>query len=125
MLRFDIQGLQEALEGNLRALAAVSPRGGLGRAVKYVVIGAHRYEVAVAHADTGAMRGAFRMQADDARGSIYTDPSAVNPRSRRKVLEYAAIEHKRGYPHNYAQRTVVERGGQLAREAAQGVIREI
>jgi len=41
------------------------------------------------------------------------------------VIDYAAVEHNRGYPHNYAQRTVVERGPQLAQAALQGIIDEL
>lgn len=118
-----IAGLQAAQDAMLRAVAAVRPRGGLGRAVQYVLIAAHRYETAITHVDTGALRAAHSINySGGARGTIETDLNAVNPRSGRRVIEYAGAEHRRGYPHSYAERTVEERGEQLAREAAQGII---
>lgn len=125
MLRFSIEGAQAAQQANQRAIAAVSPRGGLGRAVKYVLTAAHRYETSIIHVDTGGLRSNQRMDLQGARGVIYTDPTGLNPRTHRRVVEYAAVEHNRGYPHNYAQRTVQERGQQLGNEALQGMIEEM
>lgn len=121
-MRFDIQGLQDAQAANLRALAAVQPHGALGRAVQYVMVEGLRYEASIIHVDTGSLRAAQHVQMAGARGMIYTDASAVNPRSGKRVLDYAAAEHNRGYPHNYAQRMVAERGQRLAQEAAQGIL---
>lgn len=124
-MQFSIQGLQQAQAANLRAMAAVSPNGGLGRAVQYALVSAQRYETSIVHVDTGALRASQRIEYSGTRGTIYTDPSAINPRSRRRVIDYAAVEHNRGYPHNYAQRTVDERGDQIAQSAAQGILDEI
>lgn len=120
-----IWGLQAAQDANLRAIHAAQVRGGLGRAVQYVLLAAHRYEVAITHVDTGSLRASQRIAMMGNRGMIYTDPNAVNPKSNQPVIHYAFVEHKRGYPHNYAERTVMERGRGLAQEAAAGIIDEI
>ncbi len=124
-LRFSIQGLQQAQQANQRAIAATNPRDGLGRAVQYVLVEAQRYESSIIYVDTGALRASQRMELSGARGAIFTDPSAVNPRGGRRVSTYAAAEHNRGYPHNYAERTVQERGDALGRAAVDGIIREM
>jgi hypothetical protein len=101
-----ISGLQEAQAANLRDIQAVSPSGGLGRAVQMVALDAHRYELTLTHVDTGALRASERVEAmGAARWEIYIDPSARNPRSAGLVSSYAEVENDRGGSHAYADLT--------------------
>lgn len=103
MLRVDlsIRGLQEAQARNLARIAALKPNGALGRLVRDLTVRAHRYAVAATHVDTGALRASHRLDVQPLRGRIYVDPSAVNPRSKRRPAEYGVYEHHRGGSHAF------------------------
>ncbi len=116
-LSMTITGIQAAMAANQKVIAALKPAGAFGRAVRGAVIAAHRYETAITHVDTGALRASHRMQVNGLRGMVFTDPTTVNPRSGRRTIDYAFWEHQRGFPHNYAERTVIERGADIAQEA--------
>lgn len=114
-VRLSITGIQEAQQRNLRAIAALSPVGALGRAVKYGTIEAHRYAVAITDVDTGSLKSSHRMDVNGTRGVIYVDPGATNPRSLQGVADYAKWEHRRGGSHAFYARVESERGAQIAR----------
>lgn len=119
---FSVIGLTQAQAAVMRAIEAVAPKGALGSAVREVTLGALREAVVRTHVDTGALRGAQRAEFDGVRGVISTDPSALNPRSRRRVIEYAGIEHSRGYPHDYYAQVIAERATQLTDRAVRGFV---
>lgn len=139
-MNFSIQGLQEAQQANQQAIAAVAPRGGLGRAVKTATAEAQRYAISITHVGRyqrggravggGALRSAHRMSLDEglrngARGTVFIDPSAVNPFTGQKPARYGPFEHKRGYPHNFYERTISERGAQIGTLALQEIERAL
>lgn len=113
-----IEGIQEAQAANLRALAAMAPESGLGRAVQFALADLHRYAVSITHVwiyKGGALRASHRVglvenvDAGTARGSIFIDPNAVNPRGQRPE-EYGVYEHARGGDHAFYERTRIEHG---------------
>jgi hypothetical protein len=114
-----ITGLQEAQADNARMIAELRPSGALGEAVRTATAGLHRYLVGIAHVDTGAMRAAQRMEIKNRRGRamgrIFTDPSAVNPRSGTPPAEYVNYEEARGGEHALYTRTVQEAGSRYTR----------
>lgn len=109
-----IEGIQEAQAANLRAIAMMEPEG-LGRVVQMVLPELHRYAVSITHVWKhwgGALRASHRMKIDEkgansARGEIFIDPSAVNPRGQSPA-KYGVFEHARGGPHAFYQRTMTE-----------------
>jgi len=116
MIRMTIKGIQRAQAANNRALAAVQPRGGLGRAVQWGIAEAQRYAVAITHVDTGALRASHRTRFEQrrrwARGRMMIDASSVNPHGGRPSL-YGPIEHDRGGGHAFYERTQRERGKRI------------
>lgn len=115
-MKMTIQGLQEAQQANIKVIAAVKPSGGLGRAVQYGTIEAHRIAVSLTHVQTGALRASQRMQVISARGIVFIDPSAVNPRHKARPAVYGPVEEARGGEHAFYARTVdqYDRIGQAA-----------
>ena len=107
-----IKGLQQAMDANVRAIAALQPSGELGRAIRDVTVELARYKTAITHVDTGAYRASTRMEVTNLRGRIYIDPTAYNPRSRQLVTRYAPDEEARGGSHASFQRTLDERAQQ-------------
>jgi hypothetical protein len=120
-----IEGLQEAQDANLRAIAALQPSGAMGQALRLVLVTAQRYAVTITHVDTGALRASHRMEITDTRGTIYIDPSARNPRSGKLVREYARKEENRGGTHAFYRRTVNEIGDRALRDATAGIVRAL
>lgn len=115
-MKMTIKGIQEAQAANNRALAAVQPRGSLGRAVQWGIAEAHRYAVAVTHVDSGALRASHRTSFQEggnwARGRMMIDASSVNPHGARPSV-YGPIEHERGGGHAFYARTEGERGQRI------------
>jgi len=92
-----IEGLQKAQRANAQAIAAVKPSGGLGKAIQYGTTQAHRWAVYYTPWDTGGLRAAHRMEFSGARGKIYIDPGARNPRQRGAApSEYGFYLHQQG-----------------------------
>jgi len=122
--RVTIEGIQEAQRANLRAIAVMEPKGKLGRALQLILPELHRYAVSITHVWVhwgGALRAAHRMQLlesseETARGYIFIDPSAVNPRGQ-KPIDYGIYEHARGGEHAFYQRTMTEIGPTAAGRA--------
>ena len=113
-----IEGIQEAQQANLRAIAVMEPESGLGRTVQFILPDLHRYAVSITHVWKlwgGALRAAHRMSLVEhvdkqtARGSIFIDPNAINPRGQRPA-EYGVYEHARGGEHAFYLRTLLEHG---------------
>jgi hypothetical protein len=124
-----ITGIQEAQAANLQVIAALQPEGALGRAIQYGTLEAHRYAVAVTHVGKyrqpgggyvggGALRGSHRAKVEGLQGSIYIDPTTINPRRPKgaRPAEYGVYEHKRGGSHAFYQRVVDERGERIGTE---------
>ena len=103
-----IRGLQEAQRWNARAIANMKPGGQFGRDLQTIISQVERYEVTIAHVDTGAMKNSIRMELKALEARTYIDPTARNPRTRAVVARYAEIEDNRGGSHAFAQRTVHE-----------------
>ncbi len=101
-MRKTIQGLQEALLANQKAIAAVQK----DRPVRYATIEAHRLSVIYTHVQTGALRSSHRMEVYGQRGKVFIDPSAVNPKSGSRPVKYGVIEEARGGGHAFYGRTV-------------------
>jgi hypothetical protein len=130
-----ITGIQEAQAANAQAIAAASPNGGLGRAIQSGTIAAHRYAVSITHVGKyyrgrrwiggGSLRASHRMSVADAEGRVYIDPSTVNPITRKRPSEYGIYEHRRGFPHNFYERTVDERGAAIAQDAAREITSQL
>lgn len=120
-----IRGLQEAQDMVNRAHAALQPRSAVGRAIQTGTAATHRYAVSVTHVDTGALRASHRQALDlpKLRGIVHLDRSATNPRTGTPVRVYGPIEHARGGRHAFYDRTVAERGQQIARDMAD-IVRE-
>jgi hypothetical protein len=128
-----IQGIQEAQKANLRAIAVMEPRGKLGRVLQLILPELHRYAVSITHVWIhlgGALRAAHRMKllessdATSARGSIFIDPSAVNPRGQRPEA-YGMKEHARGGSHAFYGRTMEEQAPQSASRALRFLQQEL
>ena len=125
MATITIKGLQELQDKNARRIAALQPKGALGRAIQYATIEARRYLVSITHVDTGAYRASHRMQVKAGQGRIFVDPSARNPRSKQLVAEYAELEEARGGEHAAYERTARDMGEQALDRAIQYIQREI
>lgn len=143
-MKYTITGLVEAQRANQQAIAATSPNGGLGRAVSHGTIEAQRYAIAITHVDTGSLQLAHRVSVNGTRGTVFLDPNApalarratsANATrvfyrrsvslSKTKPSVYGVHEHRRGFPHNFYERTVNERGARIASEAIQQVERAL
>lgn len=121
-----IEGLQRAQAGFNRALAAVSPRGALGRAVKHVTARVHRYAVTINPVDTGSWRGSQRQQlsSDGLTGRVFLAQGATNSRTGVPVDRYAGVwEARKGryavYKRTYEEDgpAAVQEGGEMVRKA--------
>lgn len=114
-----ITGLQEAQKANAQAIRAVKPNGALGEAIRAGTMLAQRYAIYLTHVDTGSWKAShrmdFRQTRQSVRGEVYVDPSASNPRSATKPVEYATIWEKRGGEMAVYNRTVDERGRQITK----------
>ena len=124
-MRLTIEGIQQAQAANLQMIAALTPSGALGRAIKYATIEAHRYALAITHVDTGALRASHRMSIESGGlwGRVYIDPMTRNPRTGQRTAVYGPYEHARGGSHAFYERVVTERGEQIVRNAGEIILR--
>lgn len=125
-----IEGIQEAQQANLRAIAVMQPDK-LGRALQYALPVAHRYLVSITHVwilQGGAYRASQRMSITEdnagARGEIFIDPNSINPRGQ-KPSEYGPIEEARGGSHAAYERTFKAKGNEVAMRAIAFLIKEL
>lgn len=134
MIDLTINGIREAQQKNLRAIAAMQPRGGLGAAIRAGALVGFRYMLAIIHVDTGTARAAQRLGfaevGNAAFARIYTDPTAVNPRKNPKwessrPAVYEVYEQARGGTHATYDRTVEEAGGDVVAAVAREIGRQI
>lgn len=120
MIDVTIRGLQEVQAAALRAIAALTPTGAFGRAVRYVTAAAHRWATANTVVDTGSWRASHRPMVQGLTGRIFLDPAAINPKSQSHPAVYGpALELTRGGRYAVYARTVNEAGPQLLREGGQ------
>lgn len=126
MIDADIRGIQEAQDAALRAIAATAPGGGLGRAVRYVTLTAHRFAVQNTPVDTGTWRAAQHPEVDATHGHIFVDPSATNPKSHTLASVYGPdLELRRGGRYAVYKKTVEEAGPQILAQAGQQIESEL
>lgn len=117
----NIEGIQEAQARNLKRIAALSPAGKAGEAVRDAIVALHRYVVSITHvgrydrmgvsgkAIGGSLRASHRMEITGLTGMIYIDPNSVNPLGKKPSV-YGVYEHERGGEHAFYDRTVNEYG---------------
>lgn len=121
MAKPTIEGLQRIQQANAQNIAAVRPDGATGRAVLYATTAVQRYAQVITHVDTGAWRASHRMDyrqtASGPRGDVYVDPRASNPRTGARPVDYATYWELRGGEMAVYQRTMDERGEQIATDA--------
>lgn len=113
-----IEGIQDAQDENIRAIAALQPTGAGGRAVQFMTAGLHRYAVSVTHVRTGALHASHLMEINGLRGEVYLNPAAVNPKTKKRPAEYGVYEHRRGGEHAFYDRTIDEAGPDLIERGA-------
>lgn len=116
--RSSIDGVQSVQDFNTRLIAALEPSGAAGELTRYITAGLHRWAVIYTHVDTGALRGAQRMEVNGLRGRVYLDPSARNPRSGQLASVYGFYEHERGGEHAFYERAL-DHEGDLVVEATE------
>ncbi len=118
-LELGIEGIQEALLRNQKAIAGLQAESAPAEAIQYIMAASQRYAIAVSHVDTGAMRSGHRVGIFKSRGVLSLDTGARNPRSGARVAVYGAHEHARGGSHAFYDRTVNEAGEQIMRTGLQ------
>lgn len=116
-MQLNIQGLQQAQQGNLKAIAAMKPSGAFGNAIRVGTISAHRYSVAQTHVDTGALKASHRMLIAGLEGKVFIDQGARNPRSRALTSQYGPVEHARGGEHAFYEIVEKRYGSRIASQA--------
>lgn len=112
-----IKGIQKVQAANVKAIAALKPKGALGRAIQWATAEAHRYAVYITHVDTGSLKASHRMTVKSSRGRVYIDRTATNPRSKQKPAIYGQYEEERGGAHAFYTRTINERGDYITSRA--------
>lgn len=100
-----IRGLQFAQAANNARIARLQSGGPMDALVKDVTVYTHRQAVAVTHVDSGSLRASHRMKIEvrggNPTGTIYIDPTAINPRSGQRPAAYGQIEMARGGGHAF------------------------
>lgn len=126
-VQLTIRGIQEVQAANNRMIAALKPRGALGRAVQYGTMRVHRHAVAITHVDTGALRASHRMRMEQRglRGVVYLDRASRNPRSNARPYQYGVYEHDRGGTHAFYERTVEEAGPRILDEMGREIVKAL
>lgn len=117
MINQTISGIQEAQRWNLRAIANLRPDGAFGHAIRDITTQVHRYEVTIAHVDTGAMRASLRIEIQGLKARTYLDTAAKNPQTGAKTSVYGEIENARGGDHAFGLRTVNEAAPRIVVQA--------
>lgn len=112
-----IRGIQEAQARNIQRLAALKPGGGFGKLIFNVTATLHRFMGTVTHVDTGALKSAEVMEVQGLRGQVFISPSAQNPKSGARPVDYGPFENARGGDHAFFDRTA----GKAPEAVAQGV----
>lgn len=126
-MKMDIKGIQQAQTAAIRALAAVQPSGGLGRAIRWATAAAHRFAVQNTVVDTGSWRASQTPQmVDETHGRVFINPDSVNPKSRSKPSVYGPIlEARKGGRYAVYQRTYQEAGPDIVRQAGKMIESEL
>ena len=122
MARFTthIRGIERLQSAAERGVEALKPAGAFGEAVRYTTLATHRYAVPLTPVDTGAWRASHRPEVGGLTGRIFIDPSATNPESDGRPVDYGAeLELTRGGRYAVYKRTVDEAGPGILREAGE------
>lgn len=122
--QLSIEGIQEVQKRNLARIAALTPAGKAGEAVRDALVALHRYAVSITHVGKyqrngntvggGSLRASHRIEVSGLEGMVYIDPSAKNPLSKTKPAEYGVYENARGGEHAFYDRTVNEEGPRVS-----------
>lgn len=121
-----IQGMEDAQRIMLRAVQAVDPKGGAGRAVKKALFIAQAYAASITHQDTSTLSRSHIIQYDGgAVGYVQPSPYNINPRSHKPASYYAIYEEARGGAHAFYQRTITEIGPRIVDTVGAEIRREI
>lgn len=124
--KLSLEGIQEVQQRNLRRIAALTPSGAAGEAVRDALIALQRYATQITHVGKyeggGALKNSHRISFDETEteGTVYIDPSSVSPRrtsKKYKPVEYGVYENARGGEHAFYDRTVDEIGGSVSERA--------
>ncbi len=114
-----VRGLERIQAAARQVVEAMTEGGALGKAVRHVALGAHRYATDRTVVDTGTWRASQRVEVKGLRGRIFIDPSAVNPKGGGKPSEYGAgLELRRGGRYAAYQQTFDQAGMNLLKEGA-------
>lgn len=121
-----IHGLQEAQRGLLNTIATMKPGGAFEDAIRFATIEAQRYAVTITHVDTGALRASHRIKLESPsqgpRGVVFIQPGTLRS-GRAEPAVYGFFENARGGQHAFYGRVPSERGGQIARQATNAMLR--
>ena len=120
-----IRGYWQLQAARVQLLEAISPRGGLGEAVKQATLFLHSYAVSITHVVSGTLasshfidfagggvetsRYKIRIR-NSAAGLIYINPLTINPFTGDKPSVYGLVEHRKGGSHAFYRRTYEEAG---------------
>lgn len=139
-LHAQVRGYQALQRANIEMMQAISPRGGLGEAVKQATMFLHKYSVRVTHRITGTLAASHVMDfasggletfwkgirfRSNAIGVIHISPLTRNPVTGERPVEYGPKEHRRGGVHSFYKRTFVEAGPAAGNLATQIIMNKL
>ncbi len=98
MAKITIEELQQAQAAMLKIIAALQPRGAVGKATQEMTIRAFRWVVTQTHIKTGTLKASRRMEVHELKGIIYT-VVGINPKTGKSARAYDVPEQARGGSH--------------------------
>jgi hypothetical protein len=120
-----ITGIQEAQNEMIKTIARLEAIGPRQRVVLYATTALHRHLVAITHVDTGTYRASQWMSVEGEQGTLYVNPTTVNPRTGQRPVEYSLYEEARGGEHAAYQRTFEDAGPHILDEMREIVAVEL
>lgn len=112
--KITIEGLQKAQAANLKMIAALSPKGGVGQATKEMGIRAFRWVVTQTHIKTGTLKASRRLDIQPLSAIIYTT-SGINPKTGKNARGYDVPEQARGGTHQTYVNFIATQGFAIGR----------
>ncbi len=98
----------EGMEEVKRALdeaARIAQRGGaLEKSAAFAARRAYYYVRSITHVDTGALKASHVIEQHGLKAYVYPSPAVINPRSGKRVTDYAFYENRRGGSHAFYTR---------------------
>lgn len=125
ILHTQIRGYQQIQRARVQLLEAISPKGGLGEAVKQAALFLHKYAVNITPVVTGTLQASHMIDfasggvdtnryqiriKSSAAALIYINPLTINPYTGDKPSEYGPVVHRRGGHRAFYRRTHEEAG---------------